>query len=579
MEKLLLAVLLTLVFASSAVSLAYGHGLGSETMPPVLLGNRNVTLAISESQLTPDSAQSSKIVAITLYETNTKKPVRDVTFHVTASRQNQVLFDHIFQRNNGDLDIDIITTNEKEVRIKEEGGASWFGQIVGSPSNLAIITGPIFGSGGLYNFKIEILTADSYSNKLSPPISYDVGLSIPDTVSYKVTNSNDSEQTINVITYYDQISDFAYISQNKSIQFMMPFDWSEKNLSQVSVVHEEIRISKSFGDFLSAKYVGYVNGIQLEENSVIIDDYSTPDRLIHIIVYQNDLNKLKNLVSDEYMTFVLQPSEEKTALFTYTDNAQYGISLRHQPEILVSGSDAVFFFEIRIMPQNKTVSESFDFTLIHDGKELFKKHHVSNSASENEIDVKLPDNVAGPILLQFENIGGNEYASADIPLAIKKSVQEQSFPIKLFSFSAQGDAKSKGGYQIDMTWFPQNLRIDEESEFVFTIRDMSTGNPVPNTHYDFVILQGEEEIFRKPGFTSSGGDYVDYKFASGQEGTYLIGIENIANTTQMVEIPVTVTPEFPLGITLVLLASFAAIFTIRSVPLKIQTSLGLNPKQ
>jgi hypothetical protein len=115
-----------------------------------------------------------------------------------------------------------------------------------------------------------------------------------------------------------------------------------------------------------------------------------------------------------------------------------------------------------------------------------------------------------------------------------------------------------------MTWFPTNLKIDVESEFVFTIRDVSTGNPILNTHYDFVIVQGEKEIYRKSGFTSSGGDYVDYQFANGQQGAYLIRIENIANSAQQVEIPVIVTPEFPLGMTLIMISSFVLIFAIRA---------------
>jgi hypothetical protein len=555
LEKTLLSAAITIFCVSIAIVDAYGHGLGSETMPPVMLGNRNVTLAISESQLTPDSAQSSKIVAIMLYETDTKKPVRDVTFHVIASRAGEVLFDHTFQRSDGDLDIDIITTNEKKVTIKEEAGASWFGSVIGSKSNFAIVTGPIFGSGGLYNFKVEILTADSYSNKLNPPISYDIGLSIPDTQSYKVIDIYNTEQTIGVITYYDQISDFEYMPQDKTIQFVMPFDWSEENLNQVSVVHQEIRISKLFGDILSSKYTGYVNGVMLAENSVIIDDYSTPDRLVHIVVNQNDLNKLKNTTSGNHMRFVLQPSQENAALLSYTKNAQYSIILEHQPDVLVAGSDVTFSFEIRIMPQNNTISVPFDFAIMYEGKEVFKKH-IADSKFENKISTILLDDVTGSIILQFENINDNEYAIAEIPLTVKESASGQSFPIELFSFSAQGDARSKGQYQVDMTWNPTNLKIDEESEFVFTIRDVSTGKPVSNTHYDFVILQDGEEIHSRSGFAESGTDSISYQFENDQQGAYTIRIENIANSTQEVEIPIVVTPEFPLEMTLVVMTSF-----------------------
>jgi len=551
------------IFVSITTFDAYGHGLGSETMSPVLLDNRNVTLAISESQLTPDSTQSSKTIAIMLYETNRQKPVPNVTFHVTASRDGNILFDGTFQRNDGDLDIGIITTNQKEVKVTEEGGANWFGQIIGSKSNMAIVTGPIFGSGGLYHFKIQVLTADSYSNKLDPPINYEVGLSIPDTKSYKVTDNNNLEQTIDVITYYDQLSNFEYMSQNKTMQFVMPFDWSEKNLSQVSVVHQEIRISKSFDDIIASKYDGYINGAKLAENSVIIDDYSSSDRIIHLIVNQNDLQNLKNLVSENNMSFVLQPNEERSALSTYTKNGEYNITLKHYPDFLVANSEASFLFDVRNTPYNRTVSVPYDFAVMYDDKELFKKHDITDTVSENKISVNLPDYVTGSIMVKFENIGNNEYASAEIPFKIKENLPTISFPIKLFSFSSQGDAKSSGKYQVDLTWFPENLQIDEESEFVFTIRDITTGSPINDANYDFVIWQNEKEIFRKSGFANSGGDYVDYMFSKGQEGSYLIRIENIANSTQMVEIPVTVTPEFPVT-ALILVMSFTALFAVRN---------------
>ncbi|MBS3925971.1 MAG: hypothetical protein KGZ34_04695 [Nitrosarchaeum sp.] len=540
---------------------AYGHGLGSETMPPVLLGNRNVTLAISESQLTPDSSQSSKTIGITLYETNTKKPVRDVTFNVTASRNGEILFGGTFQRNDGDLDIVIITTEQKETKVIEEGGANWLGQIIGSKSNMVIVTGPIFGTGGLYDFKIDILTADSYSNKLNPQINYDVGLSIPDTKSYQILDSDNNKQTIGVITYYDEISNFEYVPQNKTIQFTMPFDWSDKNLNQVFVVHQEIRVSKSFEDFLSSKYVGYVNGINLAEKSIVIDDYSSSDRLIHIIVNQNDLNKIKNLIADNHMKFILESSEKSGTLYTYTKNGEYNISLRHSPDVLMAGSNASFLFDIRNMPYNTTVSVPYDFVVLYNDKELIKKHAITNTSFENKIDVMLPDDISGTIMIQFQNVGNNEYASTDIPILIKEQSQTILFPITLFSFSSQDDLKSKGEYQIDLTWLPTNLQIDEKSEFKFTIRDIRTGTPVYNANYDFVIVQNEGEVFRKSGIASSGDGYVDYLFSNGQTGTYQIKIENIANSNQMVEIPVNVTPEFP-AIILVLLVSFFIIFTM-----------------
>lgn len=561
----LLILALFCIFVSLDMPDVFAHGLGSETMPPVLLGNRNVTLAVGESQLTPDSTKSSKIIAMTLLETDTKKPVKDVTFHVVASRHDQVLFDYTFQRNNGDLDIDIITTDQKEVRIKEEYGANWLGQIVGSPSNLAIITGPIFGRGGLYDFKVEILTADSYSNKLDPPIVYDVGLSIPDTSSYNVIDSNNFEQKVGVITYYDQISDFEFDSQDNEMRFVMPFDWSDKNLNQVTVVHEEISIPKSFGDFLSSKYYAYVNGIKLDESSVIIDDYSKPERLVHIVVNQNDLASLKKTAAAEQkMEFILQPSSEKSSLLTYTKNFQYAITLTHYPDPLIAGSDASFLFEIKEIPQNKTISIPYDFFIKQNDRMIFQKSGITE-ITETEIDVQIPDNVSGPINLQFENIGSNKYATAELPLVIKKAEENQSSTISLFSFTKMGDNISKGAYRVDLAWFPDSLRVDKYSKFAFTVRDVGTGVPMPDAYYEFVILQNGEEKVRKSGFAVNGSDSVDHLFENGQQGTYLVRIENINRSGQQAEIPITVTPEFPAGLMMVLAAPILFIFVMKKL--------------
>ena len=535
---------------------SFGHGIGSETLPPVLLGNRNVTLSISESQLTPNSTQSSKLVAIMLYETDSKKQVRDVTFHVTALKDGKILFEDTFKRNNGDLDINIITTDQDNVQIKEEFGADWLGQMVGSQSNFVLVTGPIFGSGGLYNFKVDVLTADSYSNKLSPPINYDIGLSIPDTSSYTVTDTQSNEQTIKIITYYDQVSGFVYTPKDKSISFNMPFDWSQKNVDQVPVVHEEVAIPKTFAQMLSPKYQVFVNGILLDEHSVIIDDYSAPQRLVHIIVNQNDLKRLSQ-----------QASEENAPLFTYTSNSKYGILFGYDPHPLTIGTNATFSIQITELPQNRTVSVPYDISFVYLGQELFRKHVVSSEDPESRIQWQIPSSVHGPVQLRLDNVGGNMYASAELPLAVSEEKQGVEFPLKLISFSP--GSVLPGAYQVDLTWFPSNLQIDEGSEFVFTIRDLVTGKPVTNTHYEFVIEQNGKEVFRKPGFTSSGGDFVDYSFAKGQEGSYVIRLENIGNSTQQVNTVVSVTPEFPAGLAPILLVSFSAVFFVcRTWPIK-----------
>jgi hypothetical protein len=75
-------------------------------------------------------------------------------------------------------------------------------------------------------------------------------------------------------SYFDKLSQFNYDSENNQVTFEMPFDWSEKTVSHIPVVHTEIHFPKDFVDFLTPSYSGQINGIDLFKSNVIIDDYT-----------------------------------------------------------------------------------------------------------------------------------------------------------------------------------------------------------------------------------------------------------------------------------------------------------------
>jgi hypothetical protein len=253
------------------------------------------------------------------------------------------------------------------------------------------------------------------------------------------------------------------------------------------------------------------------------------------------------------MNFKFSPSSGGFQLTQYTKNLQYKINLRWEPNNIVSGSDTKFFFEVQdaYLISNKTISASYDFSLIKDGNVIFTKSDVTGQ-NQNLIEVPIPAGLSGTMTARFENVGGNEYANADFPLVI--SEQAPAFPIKLTSVSSNNPSMP-GKYEVDLTWFPSSIQIDDQAEFVFTIWDKNTGLPVSQASYDFVIIQGGKEVFRKSGISSTGGDFVDYSFSKGQEGPIEIRLEKINNSDELVRTTIVVTPEFPLGS----IAVFAAV--------------------
>ena len=420
-----LLILICVVFSVSSFSLqnTYGHGLGYEVLPPVMLGDREVALEVTSAQ-NIDLENTNRQIALSLFETATAITVRDVTYHIIAYKGSEFLFEDTFQSDDGIFTMNLIPTGSGEIQLQEETEGGFFDSLVGMQKNVISIRGPIFESGGLYKFNVEILTADSYTNELEEPILYDVGLSIPDRTHYDIEDVNFGSQEVSIITYYDQIENFQYDQKTNSMSFSMPFVWSENNINQTSVVHEEIIISKTFGDLMVESLSVYVNGIELPDYVISLDGFSEHTRIIHIIINQKDLLDLyQNYKMQDEIKFLIKPSDENLSLSTITGNGQFRIKLNWDPYNIKSGSDITLFFDITdVFLKGRPVSVSYELSVIHAGDEILTTSGISTDSRDehNVVEFFVPDDINGPITVQFDNLDGNSLARIGLPLVVNR---------------------------------------------------------------------------------------------------------------------------------------------------------------
>ena len=270
---------------------AYGHGLGAETFPPVDLNGKLVTLEVSSSNNNPEENDAQQI-SISLIDFNSKVTLRDVTFLIKSERGDQFLFEKEFKADNGFLVFNFESEDIDSIQVEEETEGNLFGSLLGLDSRLIHVKGPKLSEGGLYKFDISILTAEGYSKKLDDPLVFRSGISIAQTKDHEINDPNFGKQTIQSITYYDEIKNFQYNSNSREITFEMSFDWNSDNINQTSVVHEELVIPKTFGDLLVSGFSMYVNDVKLSDNIVTIDDFFSEGRIVHFIINQNELWKI-----------------------------------------------------------------------------------------------------------------------------------------------------------------------------------------------------------------------------------------------------------------------------------------------
>ena len=429
---------ISLIFPASNV---FGHGFGIDTISSVDIQGKKISISVElPTYLEKDN---DKQITITATEDKTKEHPKNVTYLIGLFHENKMIFRNYFFASNGILPITVKSTPDGEITIHGQQD-SLLGAWHGTESNPIEITGPIFESAGLYNFEIEVRTIDEPTNIITDSVVYNADLSIIEDFPFVQKDDKNQDVQFKVKSYFDQISNFNYDPIAKQITFEMPFDWSEKQMSHIPFVHEEVHIPKNFTEFFSPGYTGKVNGINLFKSSVTIDDYTERDeRIVHVVLLQDHLRFLKN----------------------------------------------------QLTKSGEPLPQKIVFTLFRD--------------------------------------------------------ENTEFPLT-------ASTKSED-FQVNLSWDPIQIEPGQNTNFIFTIRDGKTGEPLRNSDYTFVIIQNGKEIHRTTGTAEVGGEYEQYKFVEDQTGPTIIRFENIKNTGQETEFGIVVAPEFGTIITLTLFSTLLII--------------------
>ena len=397
---------------------SFGHGLGTETMPPVMIGGTEATLEVAS---TTSLDTGIRQITISLFKTESGGMINDVSFEVELIKNEKILFKNNFERDDGILIMNLVPSEDSEVQIfNQETFASFFG-LASDQFNLQ---GKVFEDGGLYKFNVKILTINSYDNVPSEPVKYDLGISIPETTYYEINDRNFGMQELGVITYFDQISEFTYDQETRQIEFSFPFQWDQKTIDQTSVIHEEVQIPKSFGDLLVSKFDVTLNEIDLPESAINIDDFTGGKRIVHVVVSQNELQEIfsANQFNADNIVLKFQPSENSTPLSGVTENGQFKINLWWENEMR-SNSDAKLGYDILdTFLMDSPISVPYELKLFYNEKELLKKTGISTGSKTQSdgFEFFIPSDVSGILVAKFENLGGNKLANLELPILVDR---------------------------------------------------------------------------------------------------------------------------------------------------------------
>ena len=170
-----------IVFFIIPVQYSYGHGWGLDTTT-IDVDGRDISISIEIPQYFDES--SDKFITITAIDSKTKENIENATFLIGLTHNNQIIFRNYFFTPDGNLLINVIPTAAPVTKITAEKDTlleAWYA----TDSQPIVLEGPIFQSGGLFNFEIELRTIDEPTNIVEDLGVYSVDVSMIETLDYK----------------------------------------------------------------------------------------------------------------------------------------------------------------------------------------------------------------------------------------------------------------------------------------------------------------------------------------------------------------------------------------------------------
>jgi hypothetical protein len=413
-KRLAIFFILIMCGLTPQIEKSYGHGLGFETIKAVDVNGRKISIT---TQITPIdfSQDQEKKIIISATDSLTSKNISNMTLIIGLFYNGKLIIKDSFFTNDGMLDIHIKPTSDSQVQLKgerDEKNGAWYK----TKSKPIELVGPIFNSGGLYHFEIEIKTVDDITKIIENSKIYTTDVTVITNHLYEEKDKQGNNVKFGIKSYFDEVSSFDYDSQINGIRFVMPFDWDEQNISHIPVVHVELHFPKGFTDFFVPSYVAKVNGIELFKSSVSIDDYSSEDeRIVHFVLSQDNLNFLKQaqkaagVKNTQNMQFILEASDKIVfPVIAMTKNEEIQVDLSWDPIIIEPNKNTKFIFTFRNAKTGEPLRNTvYDFIISQNDRELYKK--TANAQIGGDFaDYTFLEGQTGHTSIKFENLRGTD---------------------------------------------------------------------------------------------------------------------------------------------------------------------------
>ena len=301
------AIILTVVIASSILlnsytilPLAFGHGLGKQETQPQDVDDR---IAFMNVKIAPELIEYGKlkdiVLTMELVDAQTEEKIPGTAYHLIIEKfaDDTLLLDEAFHimSDSDTLVINFKTTDEGDVVVNGMKMGETLGYMASEDE--LVVGGPIFNQLGLYSFTIEVVAMEGETLDKDKRATYEALITLAESKTYSVTYDGE-EYNLETISYFDNIVDFKFDPDSKSIKMTMPFRWQKDFVEQIPLLHAEIFIPKAFSELAGQELGGLINGI---EDPIFVDRSPPGEVVVHYMTPKNRLLNLSEMITNDGM--------------------------------------------------------------------------------------------------------------------------------------------------------------------------------------------------------------------------------------------------------------------------------------
>jgi hypothetical protein len=465
---------LVFLFAASSVAAAYGHGLGTDKSLPATISDKQVSIeaSIKPTFIDQVSGSSPTFVVRALDEGTLNSTIPGVDFHIVVELQSETLLDQRFRSSDGVVAANLIPDGDIDI-WEIDGETAPDSQVQVSQSNPVELRSKILSTGSLYHIAVTI-ESSSPGIAVESDRRFDLYISIGRTYTYDV------EGGMVVKTYYDEVMNFDY--SNGTISFETPFTWDDAYVSQVPVLHMEVQFPKAIEELQTNSYEGTLNGMVLEAQAIVIDDYtSEQNRVVHFVVNNAMLSRFAETADKDIAAFLLKPSDKPKFPLDIMSlpNERFLFQLSWGPDLIETGVPVTFVMNLQDPATGDIVrGSSFDFVLTQGGSEIHRQR-MSADFGTYAYDYTFAN--AGTATLAASNING-QGESAKIDLVV---LQGTGDPVPPPLQQPSGCLIATAAFGSELTPQVQYLRHFRDNYILSTASGSAFMNSFNSMYYSF----------------------------------------------------------------------------------------------